>query len=327
MLPLPPGWEEKRDPTGKSYFVDHNTHTTSWTRPAAAAPPQPPARPAYAQPVQAAPLPPGWEEKRDPTGKSYFVDHNTHTTSWTRPQAPRPAAPQQPMALLVGCNYPGSSAELRGCVNDVLRMRALLLGQGFPEQQIVILRDDRGGQQRPTRRAITEGLRWLAAGAGRGDSLFFHFSGHGSQERDRTGDEADGYDETIVPCDYKSAGQITDDELHAILVRPLPDGARLTSIMDCCHSGTGLDLPYCFTPGRGWQTDDVPCFSRGDVQLFSGCEDDQCSADTYANAAAGGAMTNAFLKALAENPMPLYRTSSPRSTGSCGARASSRSRS
>ncbi|EGB04948.1 putative metacaspase, partial [Aureococcus anophagefferens] len=209
-------------------------------------------------------------------------------------------------ALLVGCNYPGSSAELRGCVNDVLRMRALLLGQGFPEQQIVILRDDRGGQQRPTRRAITEGLRWLAAGAGRGDSLFFHFSGHGSQERDRTGDEADGYDETIVPCDYKSAGQITDDELHAILVRPLPDGARLTSIMDCCHSGTGLDLPYCFTPGRGWQTDDVPCFSRGDVQLFSGCEDDQCSADTYANAAAGGAMTNAFLKALAENPMPLY---------------------
>jgi len=29
-------------------------------------------------------------------------------------------------ALLCGCNYPGSSAELRGCINDCMAMRALL---------------------------------------------------------------------------------------------------------------------------------------------------------------------------------------------------------
>lgn len=41
-----------------------------------------------------------------------------------------------------------------------------------------------------------------------GDSLFFHFSGHGSQQYDRNGDEEDGYDETICPTDFRRAGQI-----------------------------------------------------------------------------------------------------------------------
>ena len=28
------------------------------------------------------------------------------------------------------------------------------------------------------------------------------------------------------------------------MVDKLPVGARLIAIMDCCHSGTGMDLPY-----------------------------------------------------------------------------------
>ena len=142
--------------------------------------------------------------------------------------------------------------------------------------------------------------------AKRGDCLFFHFSGHGGQVRDHSGDEADGYDETIVPCDYKRAGQITDDELFKILVKDLPEGCKLTAVMDCCHSGTGLDLPYDYQSGRGWRCEDVPFHTRGDVQMLSGCEDDQTSADTYHNFSAGGAMTNALLKALKDNPLPLY---------------------
>lgn len=31
---LPPGWEERHTPEGKSFYVDHNTKSTSWTRPA-----------------------------------------------------------------------------------------------------------------------------------------------------------------------------------------------------------------------------------------------------------------------------------------------------
>lgn len=97
---------------------------------------------------------------------------------------------------------------------------------------------------KPTRANILEAMRWLVSGARPGDSLFFHFSGHGSQVRDQSNDEQDGYDETILPVDYQRAGHIVDDQIYEIMVRPLAKGARLTSVMDCCHSGTGMDLPY-----------------------------------------------------------------------------------
>jgi len=44
------------------------------------------APPAYGAP----PLPAGWEEKRTPDGKPYYVDHNTKQTHWERPQVPAP---------------------------------------------------------------------------------------------------------------------------------------------------------------------------------------------------------------------------------------------
>ena len=71
-------------------------------------------------------------------------------------------------------------------------------------------------------------------------------TGHGGKVKDRDGDEKDGYDETLVPLDYGRAGQIRDDDLYKILVRPLKEGVFATCIMDCCHSGSVLDLPYTF---------------------------------------------------------------------------------
>jgi hypothetical protein len=50
----------------------------------------------------------------------------------------------------------------------------------------------------------------------------------------------------LVPVDYKTAGQIRDDDLYDILVAPLKAGVFATFIMDCCHSGSVLDLPYAF---------------------------------------------------------------------------------
>uniref|UniRef100_A0A4W5M3N2 E3 ubiquitin-protein ligase n=1 Tax=Hucho hucho TaxID=62062 RepID=A0A4W5M3N2_9TELE len=58
-------WEQRKDPHGRTYYVDHNTKTTTWERPQ--------------------PLPPGWERRVDDRGRIYYVDHNTRTTTWQRP--------------------------------------------------------------------------------------------------------------------------------------------------------------------------------------------------------------------------------------------------
>lgn len=56
----------------------------------------------------------------------------------------------------------------------------------------------------------------------------------------------DGYDETLVPLDYETAGQIRDDDLFLTLIGKMPRDVQLTCVMDCCHSGSVLDLPYTF---------------------------------------------------------------------------------
>merc|ERR1712063_149401 len=162
-----------------------------------------------------------------------------------RAGAPGQAGGQR-KAVLIGINYlRHQRGRLSGCINDVKNMQQFLAERGFTGPNVRVLTDDLSDpSKQPTKANILRDLRWLASGARPGDSLFFHFSGHGSQVADLNGDEEGGMDETILPVDYNTAGQIIDDTLHEILVAPLPAGCKLTSLMDCCHSGTGLDLPY-----------------------------------------------------------------------------------
>ncbi|KAI8928014.1 caspase domain-containing protein [Entophlyctis helioformis] len=155
-------------------------------------------------------------------------------------------------ALLIGINYFGTSSALAGCINDAQNMRRFLTTRyGFRDDpnHIVMLTDDQQNPVfRPTKQNILNAIQWLVAGSRPGDSLFFHFSGHGSQQADKDGDEEDGFDETICPLDFKTAGQIVDDDLNNMLVKPLPHGVRLTAVFDCCHSGSALDLPFTYLP-------------------------------------------------------------------------------
>jgi hypothetical protein len=141
-------------------------------------------------------------------------------------------------ALLVGINrYPDPENELKGCVNDVRQMAETLKSRFcFPgDGNMRILMDARA-----TTKAILDGLAWLAAGASPGDSLVFHYSGHGSQVTDRNGDETtDRLDEILCPYDLDWKHALTDDDLAAACAG-VPEGALLTVILDCCHSGTGL---------------------------------------------------------------------------------------
>lgn len=39
-----------------------------------------------------------------------------------------------------------------------------------------------------------------------------------------------------------------EQELHELLIKPLPLGARLTAVFDSCHSGSVLDVRTCSLP-------------------------------------------------------------------------------
>jgi hypothetical protein len=225
-------------------------------------------------------------------------------------------------AVLIGINYFGTSSALKGCINDVKNVAQLLMTYGFQFDLIHCLTDD---QQepfwKPYKANVLREVEWLAFNAQPGDSLFFMFSGHGGQVKDRDGDEEDGYDETICPLDYQQNGSIVDDILHDKLVKPLPPGCRLTALMDCCHSGTGLDLPYVVTDDdeRNRYNQDFRMMnpqtariaqsktSQGDVILFSGCQDDQCSMDSSFGREPQGAMTYSLLNVLKSHPSVSYK--------------------
>jgi len=86
-----------------------------------------------------------------------------------------------------------------------------------------------------------------------------------------------------------------------MLAAPVPPGAKLTALMDCCHSGTALDLPFVYSAGK------VVCGAgaankqtAGEVILFSSCLDDQTAADSknLSRVAFSGVLTFSFCKSI-----------------------------
>jgi hypothetical protein len=215
-------------------------------------------------------------------------------------------------ALLVGINrYPDPANRLHGCVNDIRQVEALLRGPfGFPAEGITILRDAAA-----TTAAIRGELARLTAGSGDGDVLVFHYSGHGSQVPDRSGDETtDRLDEVLCPYDLDWDDPLSDDDLGRV-ARGLPAGVHLAVVLDCCHSGTGLreagrcehlprrkSLP---APGDGASARGAALrrFGEGAVAagavLLAGCRAGQTSADAYIDGAYHGAHTYFLCRALA----------------------------
>ncbi len=140
-------------------------------------------------------------------------------------------------ALIVGINsYP--TAPLRGCVNDAEDWWEILttLG-GYAPDNVRVLCDDR---------ATTEGIKhrmdWLLEGiTGPGDEVFFQYSGHGSQIRDRgeLDELADHMDEILCPVDLDWKEKVITDDDIGTWVRKFPAGTKVYLVLDCCHSGTG----------------------------------------------------------------------------------------
>ena len=232
-------------------------------------------------------------------------------------------------AVLIGINrYKIPGADLRGCINDVKNMKAVLTRYyGFKAGDITALTD-----YAATKKAMQAAIRNLVSKGRAGDVLLLHYSGHGANVPDTDGDEADHRDEILCPTDLDWKSPLTDDWLRATFNK-LRKGVSLTVIMDCCHSGTNTramlppDAPmlprYLPNPWdmmaeesgrklRGKLRGELRASPRAkraksdvvvaDIPelLITGCRDTQTSADAYIGTSYNGALTYHLVEALAE---------------------------
>jgi len=207
-------------------------------------------------------------------------------------------------ALLVGINYIGTEYELSGCVDDANRMKNFLANHGFTSFKMLTDYTD----VKPTKENILNELRKMIVSAADGDILFFHYSGHGSNSKDRNNDETDGMDEMIISSDLQG---ILDDELkNLILLNMKRDNVTIVGIFDSCFSGTILDLRYNYLDSNNYDkytenNKESECV--GNVIMISGCMESQTSAEAVIDNKPQGAMTWSFIETMNKTPNCSWR--------------------
>ena len=192
--------------------------------------------------------------------------------------------------LSIGINYHGTNKELKGCAIDCHNHMKMLSRRGFnPSNGFQVLTDDGRGSAYPTKQNILSSISWLVDGATPGDSMFLHFSGHGTVlENGR---------DAVVPSDYQQSGFLDSLEIMKI-VTTLPQGSRLTVISDTCHHGGILDLPWRCTLKENsyhWQqATGATDMMNGQLLMLRSVSEMQSSKDV----AGCGALSHSFIDAI-----------------------------
>lgn len=277
----------------------------------------------------------------DPNSNTYPIAYNTHADTYqpeTQPTQPHPTTriptTQPPAeivsynkyvkckALIIGINYYNTEAQLNGCINDGNNIYNMLIDKfNFEPGDITFLHDSPenvGTNLYPTGQNIRKALKEIVDECRHNgvNKVWISYSGHGTSIKDYSMDELDKLDECICPVDYddRTGGRgtlnrfIVDDEIYSILTK-LPERCICFALMDCCHSGTIIDLTYLYDFDADiYKTESYRrnSYCPANIISISGCSDSQTSADAFLNKEYTGAMTYAFIKAINENSMLRY---------------------
>jgi metacaspase-1 len=238
---------------------------------------------------------------------------------------------QKKMALLVGISqYEDSKSwKVLSSLNDLKYLQTVLMQQGFRNEDIFVVKE-----KEATLIGILAALDNLAEKSQTGDIVYFHFSGHGQQIQDDNGDEADGYDEALVPYDakgkydpvnYTGQNHLRDDvlglKLENIRKKIGPTGSLLV-LLDACHSGTatrGNEFAICrgtpnpfkspeYSPKNTLNLNDRAVSQDGFLQnqsanmvVISAASPNQVNFETKGPDGEGvGSLSMAFIKAMGE---------------------------
>ena len=192
----------------------------------------------------------------------------------SRPSTTLNATPRK-RALLVGiskyCRGDGSECGKRkkywwdlNSEPDLDALKQVLMQKfGFTESEIKVLRTSEETTHESIQRTFKS---FLIDQTGVGDTVYFHYSGHGGTVPDDdqhgpnllVGDEISGYDQTLIPSDYVSrleaSNDIRDDEIRKWLdeLKEKKPG-NVTITMDSCFSGTNTRGGRFLVRGSKWE--------------------------------------------------------------------------
>ena len=209
-------------------------------------------------------------------------------------------------ALLIGINYNTDDNEgddLNGCENDMNRLSDWIQAKCYFNKEDI----NRLDSEKATREAIENGIMDLLefAKSNPNSELWLSYSGHGSYYFSTR--ESDYQNEILCPSDYLTKGFISDDWLKREFVDKLPGDCKVFALMDCCHSGSNMDLPYCLKDNSIVLREKMEVKENmANVIKFSGCLDSQVSMDYYNRNMREfqGAFTNSFVMS---NKNQLFR--------------------
>ncbi|KAG0697593.1 caspase domain-containing protein [Suillus ampliporus] len=157
---------------------------------------------------------------------------------------PETSKPQVFRALLIGVAKVNGFPFLPQAHKDVERMREFLINsRGYLPENIVVMMHHHNVAKHlyPSRTNMLREIDLLVKRTSPHDQVFFYYTGHGDQVTCKHHSEPDNKDEAILTYTGK---RIIDNVLKAHLVDPLPQGAKLFALWDCCHSQTVLDLEH-----------------------------------------------------------------------------------
>ncbi|KLT45347.1 hypothetical protein CC85DRAFT_325854 [Cutaneotrichosporon oleaginosum] len=247
-------------------------------------------------------------------------------------------------ALLIGINYRGQKGELRGCINDVINLRNFLQKHGYDHDVTVLTDDQNDPNMLPTKANIQRWMSWLHTDAGSGHGVQVQVDNQA--EADGLGEaicpldheqvgmilDMEIYQRLVKPLPAGCRLTAIFDACHSGSAMNLPymystkgtvkepnfaaDGAKalLKAGMGYAKDGnTGTAMSSLFGAAKSMfkekQAGDLlreQNTSEADVISWSGCKDDQTSADTTEEGQATGAMSYAFVKALTNKPEQSY---------------------
>ena len=165
------------------------------------------------------------------------------TVSWISGVVAGPTAATTSHALLIGIekySAPGIN-PLEGPANDIALVSELLVTRfQVPKENIKTLADAEA-----THTGIEKAFADLAQRVHPGDFVYIHYSGHGSEAKDKNGDERSGFDQTWVSYGARAHRfkgiddyDILDDEINSWLIPLYNKTDHVVFVSDSCHSGS-----------------------------------------------------------------------------------------